>query len=48
MQINISNLRHNSGLSARIDKGLDGYAVDLAVDVEHDDRAEALGVVFHR
>lgn len=42
-----THLRHDCRLCSRVHEGLDGVPVDLAVDVEHDDGAEALRVVLH-
>lgn len=41
-----SRRTHNCSLSAAVDESFHGMTVDFAVDVEHDDGAESLWVVF--
>ena len=45
---NWTNLWHDGGLSSRVNESFDVVSIDLAIDVQHDDGAEALGVVLHR
>lgn len=41
-----AGLGHDGLLGARVDEDLDGRAVDLGVDVEHDDARKGLGQVL--
>ena len=45
---NWTNLWHDGGLSSRVNESFDVVSIDLAIDVQHDHGAEALGVVLHR